>query len=631
MSTLTAHQLTASRHFEGPALTLAIPGSGKTTLLLHRLIYLTTECGIPPEQILTLTFSKASAGDMQRRYDSLFGGKYPYRFHFMTIHRFAYDILRQYMNGTGQKMQLLDDSRQKFAIIADLYRNRHHDSLTEDVYETLLNAFGRYYNLKLSEADVQSENADYKNAKKTTSDTYALFKAYHRYKKQHQLFDFDDMLLYAIKILDQNPKALAFYRNRFPFIQVDEAQDTSKLQFELIEKIAAPHHNLFLVADDDQSIYGFRGAYPQYLLDFPKRFKSARAYYLEDNFRSDGYIVDTAAGVIAENKIRYEKTMHATRPAVNSPSIHLFDDIIERNAFIADQLQTCHGSKAILYRNRISALSLIATLSDTLTNAFYIKDPPIQELSHWLLEDIKAFMTLAMIPQDLEAFKRIAFRTNGYISREMVNSVLSQISMRGALDRLIELPYLEDYQTRTMEGLKARFDMLSRLRPYDAIHFIETDLGYLDYLRQNVERFGYTMQAIRTRLDAYKAIAKPLTSTVAFFSKLETLKETLANLDHADSDMTLSTIHGAKGLEFDTVFIIDINAHTFPSDDPDLLEEERRLFYVALTRAKDAVHLCHADFVNGGYNEASIFVDAVRRQDASESVTDSAEFKASSR
>ncbi|MBS7525520.1 ATP-dependent helicase [Fusibacter paucivorans] len=631
MSMLTAHQLAASRHFEGPALTLAIPGSGKTTLLLHRLIYLADECDIPPEQILTLTFSKASAGDMRRRYDSLFADKYPYRFPFMTIHRFAYDILKQYLNGTGQKMQLLEDSRKKFAIIAELYRNRHQEPLTEDVYETLLNAFGRYYNLKLSESDVQAENGDQKNVKKTALDTYALFKAYHRYKKQHQLFDFDDMLLYAIKILDQNPKALAFFRNRFPFIQVDEAQDTSKLQFELIEKIAAPRHNLFLVADDDQSIYGFRGAYPQYLLDFPKRFKSASAYYLEDNFRSDAYIVDTAAGVIAENKVRYEKAMHAARPAVNPPAIHLFDDIIERNTFIADQLHTYSGSKAILYRNRISALSLIAALSDTVTDSFYIKDPPIQELSHWMIEDIKAFMTLAMIPQDLEAFKRIAFRTNGYISREMVNSVLNQISMRGALDRLIELPYLEDYQTRTLEGLKSRFEMLSRLRPYDAIHFIETDLGYLDYLRQNGERFGYTMQAIRTRLDAYKAIAKPLTSTVAFFSKLEALKETLVNLNQADAETTLSTIHGAKGLEFDTVFIIDINAHIFPSDDPGLLEEERRLFYVALTRAKDAVHLCHADFVNGGYNEASIFIDSVRRQDASETVSDSAEIKTASR
>jgi DNA helicase-2/ATP-dependent DNA helicase PcrA len=624
---LTARQLEASHHFEGPALTLAIPGSGKTTLLLHRLIHLTDACGVPSDKILTLTFSKASAGDMQRRYEKLFAKESPHRFAFMTIHRFAYDILKQYMNGTGLKMQLLEDSRKKFAIIAELYQQRHHDTLTEDVYETLLNAFGRYYNLKLSEADAQSENGSSKSSKESTPDTYALFKAYHRYKKQHHLFDFDDMLLYAIKILDQNPRALAFFQNRYPFIQVDEAQDTSKLQFELIEKIAAPRHNLFLVADDDQSIYGFRGAYPQYLLDFPKRFKNARAYYLEDNFRSDGYIVDTAADVISENKIRYEKVMHAARPAVNPPEIHLFGDVIERNAYIVDAIESLKGTKAVLYRNRVSALSLIASLSE---NPFYIKDPPVQELSHWLLEDVKAFMTLAMIPQDLEAFKRIAFRTNGYISREMVNSVLSQISMRSALDRLVELPYLEDYQTRTLEGLKARFEMLSRLRPYDAIHFIETDLGYLDFLRQNVERFGYTMQAIRTRLDAYKAIAKPLNSTVAFFSKLESLKDALANLDASDAETTLSTIHAAKGLEFDNVFIIDINAHSFPSDDPQLLEDERRLFYVALTRAKDAVHLCHADFVNGGYNEASIFVDAVRRQDTTETSVNGIKRKTSS-
>lgn len=613
MPALTQNQLEAAKHFKGPALTLSIPGSGKTTLLIHRLIYLVESHGVAADQILTLTFSKAAAVDMKKRYDQLFSNLYPHRFAFMTIHRFAYDILRQYMARTGIEMTLLDNSRQKFAIVSELYKNMKHEQLTEDLYETLTNAFGRYYNLKLSEEEARKENPQMAYA-------YDLFLAFHKYKKEHKLYDFDDMLLYAIKILDQNPSALSFFRKQYPFIQVDEAQDTSKLQFELIEKIASPNFNLFLVADDDQSIYGFRGAYPDYLLNFSNRFGQAKHYYLTDNFRSDAYIVQSASDIIKENKVRYEKEMSATREAKNPLSVHYFDDLSDRNTFLADTIEIEKGTKAILYRNKISALSLIASLE----MPFYIKDPPLQELNHWILEDIKAFMTLAMIPQDLESFMRIAFKTNGFISREMLQALRMQYSERNILDRLVELPFLETYQTKTMEGLRARFEMLSRLRPFDAIHFIETDLGYLDYLKQHADRMGYTMNAIRTRLDAYKAIAKPHTSTISFFSSLDLLKDRLKQMTLNPSDVFLSTIHGAKGLEFDRVFLIDVNAGTFPSENKDLLEEERRLFYVGLTRAKDHFHLCHVTFVNGSYNESSKFVGAVLRQDATQSISDGA-------
>ena len=620
MPQLTPNQEEAAKHFQGPALTLSIPGSGKTTLLIHRLIYLAENHGVKPENILTLTFSKAAAVDMSRRYDQLFSSLHPYQFQFMTIHRFAFTILRQYLQKTGQEMTLLENPRQKFAIISELYKSFSHELLTEDLYENYTNAFGRYYNLKLSEKEAEAESQYLPYA-------YVLFKAFHKYKKKHHLYDFDDMLLYALKILEQNPSALLFYQNQYPFIQVDEAQDTSKLQFELIEKLASPRQNLFLVADDDQSIYGFRGAYPEYLLAFPKRFSNAKCYYLKDNFRSDAHIVETASEIIQENKLRYEKRIEPTRPAVNPLKVHYFDDLFDRNAFLLDSMSSEKGTRAILYRNKISALSLIATLEDN----FYIKDPPIQEFSHWILEDIKAFMTFAMIPQDLEAFRRIAFKTNGFISREMILSLQSQYSTRNIMDRLIELPYLEDYQTRTLEGLKAKFEMLARLRPYDAIHFIETEIGYLDYLRQHSERLGYTMNAIRTRIDAYKAIGKLNTSTVGFFTHLDQLQEKLKQMALNPSDVFLSTIHGAKGLEFDSVYIIDINAGTFPPDNKDTLEEERRLFYVALTRAKDHLHLCHVAFVNGSMNESSRFVESVLSQNSTKTFSNFVRPKTSTR
>jgi len=602
MSSLTAHQKKASEHFKGPALTLAIPGSGKTTLLLHRLVNLTTHHGIAPEHILTLTFSKASASDMKKRYASQFASLYPYRYPMMTIHKFAYEILKQYMRHTGKHMTLFDDAQKRFFVLQEIYRSFYHETLAEEDYEYLLNAIGLIYNLKYSESDVKGEDFKFEHM-------YAIFKAYHQYKRRQKVYDFDDMLLYALKILAQNKEALAFYQKQYPFIQVDEAQDTSKLQFELIELLAGPNQNLFLVADDDQSIYGFRGAFPQYLLDFPLKYKDHTLYHLPDNFRSDAHIVSLAEAIIKANKDRFDKPMNAIHPAEIKPDTQYFDDIHDRNAFLKKQLLSEKGNLAILYRNRIAALSIIDFLEQIDCN-YYIKDPPRQELNHWLLSDIAAFMSLAMMPQDFDAFRRIVFKMNGFISKEMLNDLLRSLKQRSVFDLLIELPYLEDYQTRTMEGLKMKFESLSKLRPFDAIHFIETELGYLNYLNKNSERLGYSMQFIRTRLDAYKAIAKPLTSAIQFFSRIDTLKqhfEVAAN--NVNAPITLSTIHGAKGLEFDSVYLIDVNEHVFPSDDTRLIEEERRLFYVAITRAKKHFCICHANFINGGINKKSSFLD----------------------
>lgn len=607
---LTKTQKEASEHFNGPALTLAIPGSGKTTLLLHRLINLVELHGVKSSEIMTLTFSKASAEDMKSRYESLFG-HLPYTFSFMTIHKFAYGLFRSYLKNTGTTMTLLEEGAQKYHVLNDIHRKLKGETLSEDNFETLNNEIGLIYNLMLTEEDTQGHDFQ-------TKDIFSLARAYHAYKKEHKLFDFDDMLLMAIRILKSNPVLLDNIRNKYKYLQVDEAQDTSKLQFELIELLLNDSKNLFLVADDDQSIYGFRGAFPSYLLDFPTHFKNAKVYYLADNFRSDANIVMTASAIIEKNKQRFSKNMKASHDATTKPVVRLFDDLFSRNEHILREINAHpNHTHAILYRNKVSSLSLIDAMKRH-EISFQIKDTPIREFNHWLIEDILAFMTLALVPQDLDSFLKIAFKMNGFISREMINYVKLNQRGRSVFTVLVNIPFLEDYQTRTQERLQSQFETLKVLRPYDAIHYIETELGYLDYIKSNTQRLGLSMNYARIRLDAFKAIAKPLKSGFDFINHISDLKKYLQeNVHNTHENVVLTTIHGAKGLEFDRVTLIDANQQIFPgykSLEGEALEEERRLFYVCMTRAKSVFELHHVEFINGSYNPNSLFIDELLGQ-----------------
>lgn len=604
---LTPSQQEACEHFKGPALTLAIPGSGKTTLLLHRLIHLTKHHQVDPSAILTLTFSKASANDMQARYDAKFAEEYPYKYTFMTIHKFAYGIYRKYLKGIGKEMTLLDDGHKKYQILSQIYKKHENGILSEEDFETLTNEIGLLYNLMLKKNDPSPVAFTWESLFDMATD-------YHSYKKSHQLFDFDDMLMDAIKILEKNEAWLMTLRSQYPFIQVDEAQDTSKLQYALIELLLGHDKNLFIVADDDQSIYGFRGAYPDYLLNFTQHFQGAKMYQLKENFRSDANIVHTASQIIKQNEKRYDKEMCPTKPAEHNPSVKVFSNLYDRNAYLIQNLNDSQNKSAILYRNKVSALSL----ADALIRAevpFNIKEAPLQELKHWILQDLLAFFTLAMIPQDLESFLKIAYKMNGFISKEMRQYVMSNHRGRNIFDVLIEIPFLEDYQTRTQERLKNDFETLATLRPFDAIHFIETELGYLDYIKNNGKRLGVTMNFSRTRLDAYKAIASSLKSGFDFIHRIDALSNAFA-LAYMDTHakVTLSTLHGSKGLEFHKVYMIDVNPQIFPGFNVPSIEEERRLFYVGITRAESQFELLHCEFINGAYNKGSQFVEELLSQ-----------------
>lgn len=614
---LTEKQLEASKHFKGTALTLAVPGSGKTTLLLHRINYLIEVCGVDPKSILTLTFSKASADDMSQRFATIATSN---KSLFMTIHKFSYKIVMSYFKSIGRPIVLLDDTNiEKRKMIQSIYKKYNPEYLTDEVYDDILSDIGLINNLMIDEND---EN--FNKSKLKTDYSFKISRDFKAAKKAKNYIDFDDMILIAIKVLEKNPKALEFYQNLYQYVQVDEAQDTSKLQFELINLISLPTNNLFLVADDDQSIYGFRGAYPEYLLNFKNFYPEGSIYYIEHNFRSTESITSKCSKLIKNNMSRFDKEMIPTRDKGGDVKVICFDDQYNRNKHILEYIANKPSSETvgILFRNKISAITVIDMLEINNID-FYIKDVPKALNNHWIYKDIMAFFNLALVEEDLDSFCQISYKMNAYISREMVSYVKENIRMKSVFNTLISIPFLEDYQVRTQEITYNTFLDIKKHTPSYGVQLIEIELGYLEYLKKLSTRTGLGMQPLRNHIEIVKTIAEQFYTPYELISRLEYLRDYFKSIRKnsvSKENITLSTIHSSKGLEFDTVFLIDINSNVFPpkksvdaSDDGDftLLEEERRLMYVGMSRARTKLEILHCNLINGVSNKKSLFIDEI--------------------
>lgn len=608
---LSEEQAQAAAHSVGPALTLAVPGSGKTTLLLCRTVYLIEALGVSPSQILTVTFSKAAAQDMSARYQSVLCGHYPYPAAFSTIHRFAYGIVKAYGKHFNIQYQLIEDSGgpvSKRQLLGGIYKRFTSEFLTDDKFEELTSAIGYTKNMMLDPSDAQAHGITFPKFRE-------IFRAYEEEKSAKNCIDFDDMLTMAYQILKKHEKTRAFYQKKYQFVQVDETQDTSLVQHEIIRLVAGPSQNIFMVADDDQSIYGFRGAYPEYLLNFGKTYPAGSIYYLSRNYRSSAEIVSTCDHVIRLNENRYAKKIRSGA-ASGKPVIHrLFDTIDDRNSFISSQEE--NGTTAILYRNNISALAIVDAL-DRADRSFTVRDPGQSLLRHWIVKDVYAFMNLALVPQDFEAFERICFKMNGFISRESLKYVRLNQRQRPVFDTLLSIPTLKPIQRTTWSGLADRFDNLAHLEPSAAIGYIESELGYLEYLENNAKRLGYHLETLRSLLNVLKAVARHTSSIVDFMERLKVLTRVMQEASRTSSSVKLSTIHASKGLEYDNVFIIDVDDGIFPSKrsvdasgkgELHGLEEERRLFYVAMSRAKTRLEILSTKFSGGRYLKPSQFIE----------------------
>ncbi len=612
-------------HGKGPALVLSGPGSGKTTVITARTAYLIEVCGASPLSILTVTFNKAAQLEMKNRYARIFGGDSQHLPVFSTLHSFCYGVVRDYERRQGKQLKLIEGEpdegwANKQRILRELYKEINECAINDDELETLINEIGFVKNKMIR---------DFKGLELQTKNFEAVYKAYEAYKRKHLLMDFDDMLVYSLSILQKCPDILNAYRSRYTYYQVDEGQDLSKVQFEILKLlIGSKENNLFLVADDDQSIYGFRGAEPQGILTLKETFKDLKIYKLEENFRSSRNIVEVTSQFIKGNRERYDKA-HTTRNREQYPPFIVgVEDEREQYTFLVHNIRqqlgiNSHARIAVLYRNNLSSIPLVDIL-DREGIPFVLKQNRVHFFQHWLVQDILAFFRVALDPCDYESFSRIYLKMNRYLSRAMMENALCFREELPVIEAIIKSNDLKPFQVNKLYDLIKEFKGLARMSPIRGLFTIEKDFMYFASVKDYCDRMGLSMDALYGMFGIMKTLALHCATPAAFLERMAELEHKFQSLDHAaytGNPVTLSTLHSSKGLEYDCVFMVDLTNPEIPGikalsqfedEEKDaLLEEERRLFYVGMTRARTWLYLVSPSVVNHETVPRSTFVNEV--------------------
>ncbi|MEA5073159.1 MAG: ATP-dependent helicase [Eubacterium aggregans] len=582
--TLNAQQLEAMERIQGATLLLAVPGSGKTTVIICRLGYMIRELGISEDQILTLTFSRAGARDLGQRYRSILGGEGAAP-RFSTIHSFALSVIRTYERQTGRRA--FDVLQDVGAVIRALFRQVFKSYPSDNDIADILSAITYTKNLMLNEEEIAA-------LKVGDLDFPRIYTAYEQYKRKAHLMDFDDMLRYAWLLLKKYPALLAHFTERYRYINVDEAQDTSKIQFELIHLLVARWGNLFMVGDEDQSIYGFRGAYPQGLLDFETQYPQGKVLLMETNYRSTGALVASANRFITLNQERYPKKM-TTPNALGVPAVQEYVKTLEdQYRFLLNSVQKEGKETAVLYRNNESAIPLV-DLFERQGVPYRLKEHNPLFFSHFVVRDILDFLALSEDPGDGEIFEKSYYKMNCGISKEnMIQAIRQKKPGETVFHALYTLPGIPEWLVERVQTQEAGFQRLKTLPMNRVVDYIEHQLGYGEHLAYRVE-MGCREEQLTQKMEILKTLAKREETRDGFRRRLSDLAAILrGETESKGRGVLLSTIHSSKGLEFEKVFIIDAVDGEFPSraalepteEGERLMNEEIRLFYVGVTRAK---------------------------------------------
>lgn len=611
---LSIEQEKAINHVLGPALVLAVPGAGKTTVLIHRTYKLISKHDINPERILSITFSKASSLDMKNRFEKTFPDIRANTVKFSTIHAFCFSLIREYSFINKVSYKLIEDEKNslnKYNLLKKIYYDLNNDYITEEKLDSLINYIGYIKNMMLTPEEFK------KNNKVEIDNFLDIFKIYEEYKRKNRFIDFDDMLTISLEILHNNRYLLEKYRNKYDFFQIDEGQDTSKVQLKIIKLLASPKNNLFIVADDDQSIYGFRGAFPEGLLNFNKEYIHGKLYFMEKNYRSTKNIVSICNKFIKANLERYHKEIYTDNEFLEPINIVKVKDTNDQYKILLKELKNKNLSECcVLYRNNLSSVGLIEILERN-NISFYMRDTKLRFFNHWMLKDIINFMFLANDTSNMDIYENLYYKLKGYISKKHISFAKTLDYRISVFDRIIEYPGLSEFYKRNLRELKLDFRKISRLKPVDAIEYIEKEMEYDEYLKENSIKFGYTYDTIKTILFYTKLIAKNCDNLDEFLGRLKQLKYLSMNSKNNAHSLALSTIHSAKGLEFENVYIIDLVDGEFPSissiesmEKGNLkpIEEERRLFYVGMTRAKKHLTLLTSKTIGEKYHTQSRFL-----------------------
>lgn len=623
-------QMEAVRQTKGPLLLLASPGSGKTTTIIMRIGYLIEEKRISPARIKAVTFSKESAGDMRDRFKRFFP-ELP-SVDFSTIHSFAFEVVRNYLRKTAVHYQIIegyvDAGRaghrplHKKAILQELFLSIVGEPITEEQLEELLTYISYIQNKMIPPNE-------WSNVKISVPEAPRILKEYEAFKKSGTsalLLDFDDMLTLGNQILEEDQTLLHHYQERYDYVLTDESQDTSLVQHALIEKLVKQHRNLCVVADDDQSIYSWRGAEPSYLLNFKQTYPDATILYMEQNYRSSADIVSLASSVISENKKRYNKTMFTENPKNKPIKMTTLPDFNDQANYLVEAIKSkaSLSEVAVLYRNNSSSIALMDAF-DRAGIPFYMKDADNRFFSHWVVKDVLNFMRMSYTDRRADILEAIHLKFNGYISKKQMAELKQVTNNESVFDNLLNHVKLKPYQVKALKMSKKTFQKMNGMRPLKAIQTIRQTLGYDKALEKTCERLGFSKDYLFNVLNTLEEIAEPLKTMEAFASRLNTLDILLktSKTKKGQDVVTFSTLHSAKGLEFETVYMIDVVQGVLPSSEdvkakpeedmsPDLLEESRRLFYVGMTRAKTHLEILDYRKKYGEPVTESQFVTSIR-------------------
>ncbi|MBM7579274.1 ATP-dependent helicase [Jeotgalibacillus terrae] len=598
-------QKQAVLHGNGPLLLLASPGSGKTTTIMMRIGHLIEERGADPARIKGVTFSKAAAEDMKQRYKRMFP-TLP-EVDFSTIHSLAFAVVRDYLRKEQKSWQLIegpiedpaDYKANKKLLLRTLFQRFNSEAMTDDQLEEMSNYISLIKNKLLPRKKWSTVQCEVANAEAIAAE----YEAVKREEPDKLLLDYDDMLTLALEAFQSDRKLLRKYQQRYDHLLTDESQDTSLVQHAIVEKLVEPHQNLCVVADDDQSIYTWRAAEPQYLLDFKKVYPKAVILMMEQNYRSTPEIVNAANEFIKRNKNRYEKNMFTENPEGEAVRIKVFPDYEDQAAYLAQELSKLEDYRdaAVLYRTNSSSILIMNEL-ERARIPFYMKDSDVRFFSHWIVEDILNFMRLTFNSGRVDLFEKISMKCLGYVTRQQLFELRKQPEEGSVFDRLLQLKSLKDYQKKQINGLKRAFVRMEGGEPYHVIRLIREQAGYDRALEKMSENLGFSLEYLHDVLSTLEQIARKETGMVAFANRLKQLESLLktSKFNKHENAVTLSTFHSSKGLEFKKVYMLDLIADIIPSKNDkteqdkgnkDPMEEAARLFYVGMTRAEKELEL----------------------------------------
>lgn len=595
---LNKAQKEAVSHKEGPCLVLAGPGSGKTLTIAKRIEYLIKVYKVRPEEILVITFTKYAAWEMKNRTRSICGPS-SYAVTFGTFHGIYYGILK-WAYRLNQSNLLSDE--EKYRILREILPGIDWDQEPEadeekDYLQELAIEIG---NVKNNCMDIE----EYEPVKYTTEKFRKLYRTYEETKKKYRKIDFEDMLIQCRDLFMKRPDILKKWQEKFQYILVDEFQDVNQAQYDVVRMLAAPQDNLFVVGDDDQSVYGFRGAKPGIMKEFMKDYPKARQILLDVNYRSSGYIVKGALRVIGNNKIRFEKKIEAFRKPDETVHVQEVKDPVQEAEYVLERIReyrekgVSYTEMAVLYRTNVDARAMSELMTEYQI-PFVMKEHLNNIYEHFIALDMISYLRLSQGEYDRKYFLQIANRPNRYLTREsMKTGNVSYESLRRYYRD-------KDWMVDRIDQLEWDMKMICDKTPYAAIQYIRKRMGYDEFLKEYAAYRKISSEDLFAVLEEIWQNSKGYGTIKEWFEHIESYGKMLKEQNKKNGEkegVNLMTMHAAKGLEFDTVFVIEANEGSCPykkATADEEIEEERRLFYVAMTRAKRKLVISYVKEKNG--------------------------------